>query len=226
MTTLIIIRHGETEANLRQVWQGSLDAPLTKRGERQAQAAAQGVHKLAVDLPIDRFYVSPLGRTQSTAAPIAEAIGIQPVLEDGLREFDLGDWEGRSFQELRDDEHLWERWDQDPTFAPPNGESPAMVSRRAVEVFESLADRHPAETVMAVTHGGVICNVLATFLGEGPQDWQKWHPHNCAISVLQRTDDGWTSLQVNDISHLPPDALKPEDNADYIIKENSSKGHG
>ncbi len=133
MTTLIIIRHGETEANMQKVWQGSLDAPLTERGEWQAEAAAVGVRKLADELPIDHFYVSPLGRTQRTAAPIAEAIGMQPVIEEGLREFDLGDWEGRSFQELRDVERLWERWEQDPTFTPPNGESPAMVSRQIGE---------------------------------------------------------------------------------------------
>lgn len=226
MTTLIIIRHGETEANMAKVWQGSLDAPLTERGEWQAEAAAQGVRKLADELPIDHFYVSPLGRTQRTAAPIAEAIGMQPIIEDGLREFDLGDWEGRSFQELRDQERLWERWAQDPTFTPPNGESPALVSRRSVEVFESLADRHPGETVMAVTHGGIICNVLATFVGEGPQDWQNWHPHNCAISVLQRTKDGWEPLRVNDISHLPPKALKHDDTAETIIAENKARTAG
>ncbi len=215
MTTLIIIRHGETEANIQGVWQGSLDAPLTERGECQAEAAARGVRKLSDELPIDHFYVSPLGRTQRTAAPIAEAIGKEPLIEDGLREFDLGDWEGRSFQELRDGERLWERWASDPEFAPPNGESPAMVSRRSVAVLEALADRHPGETVMAVTHGGIICNALAVFVGEGPQDWQNWHPHNCAISVLRRTENGWDAVRVNDIEHLPAKARKHEDVAAY-----------
>jgi hypothetical protein len=54
-----------------------------------------------------------------------------------------------------------------------------------------------------------------SFLGEGPQDWQKWHPHNCAISVLRRTENGWDALRVNDIEHLPAKARKDEDVAAY-----------
>ena len=215
MTTLIIVRHGETEANIQQVWQGSLDAPLTEKGERQAAAAAERLRGLRDEYPVDAFYVSPLGRTQHTAAPIAEAIGVEPTIEDGLREFDLGDWEGRAFQDLKENELLWERWAQDPTFAPPNGESPALVNRRSVAVFEELAERHPDETILAVSHGGIICNVLANWLGEGPQDWQNWHPHNCAITILRQTDDGWEALLSNDIEHLPPALRRSEDRTVY-----------
>ncbi|MCB0132640.1 MAG: histidine phosphatase family protein, partial [Caldilineaceae bacterium] len=96
MTTLIIVRHAETEANVQQVWQGTLDAPLTRRGQKQVMATAQHMAHLVQESPVDRFYVSPLPRAQRTAAGIATAIGMTPLIEAGLREFDLGDWEGRT----------------------------------------------------------------------------------------------------------------------------------
>lgn len=204
MTTIILIRHGETEANVQQVWQGSLDAPLTLRGQQQVAATAARMAVLSQEQPIHAFYVSPLPRARSTALAIAAAIRQQPTVEPGLREFDLGDWEGRSFLELKEKERLWEQWRVDPTFAPPNGESPHTFNRRAVSVIRALADAHPAQTVLIVTHGGLICNVLATWLGAGPGDWRRWEPHNCAITILQAREGEWQASLVNDISHLPP----------------------
>ena len=227
MTTLIIVRHAETEANVQQVWQGTLDAPLTRRGQKQVMATAQHMAHLVQKSPVDRFYVSPLPRAQRTAAGIATAIGMTPVIEEGLREFDLGDWEGRTFQALKDAENLWERWAVEPTFAPPNGESAASFGQRAVDIMVELADRHLGETVLIVTHGGLICNVLARWLGEGPQDWRNWEPHNCAITMLARaTNDaagGWTPTLVNSIQHLPAAARTTEDKSVYAVAEAQSE---
>ncbi len=221
-TTVILVRHGETEANVLQVWHGALDAPLTVRGRVQVQAAAAGIAALSERFPVDAFYVSPLARTRSTAAAIAAAIRLTPQVEDGLREFDLGQWEGRTFQDLRENEQLWVRWERDPGFAPPDGESPRSFNQRAVATVQALAQRHPGQTVLIVTHGGVISHVLATLVGNGPQDWELWDPHNCAISILQNdginkdgiekdgiAKDGehWRAVLINDISHLPPEAI-------------------
>lgn len=207
-TTLILIRHAETEGNVQQVWHGAMDAPLTEKGLIQAAAVAEGMAKLVEQYPVDVFYVSPLPRAQSTAEVIADTIGVQPEVEDGLREFDLGDWEGRSFSDLRESEDLWTRWEADPTFAPPQGESPLSFNRRVLGEAQSLVERHTGDTILAVSHGGFIGAFLATKLGEGPADWRRWDPHNCSINVLQ-TDDGenWRGVLVNDTSHLPEEAL-------------------
>ena len=206
MTTMILVRHGETEANVKQVWQGTLDAPLTKRGMLQVEHTAKRVAELAQEHPIDHFYVSPLPRARSTAAAIAATIRHEPAIYDGVREFDLGDWEGRTFQDLREREDLWNRWAADPSFAPPNGESPVSFATRIREAFETLAGSHPDDTVLVVSHGGVIANLLASWLGDGPQDWRSFDAHNCAVSVLEKTPRSWQGIMVNDISHLPPDA--------------------
>ena len=184
---MILVRHAETEANVSQVWHGSADAPLTERGWRQVQATARRIAELAQQYPVDAFYVSPLPRAQSTAAAIAQALRHEPRVDHDLREFDLGDWEGRSFRDLKETEKLWQRWDADPTFAPPNGESPRAFNRRALAALQTLAARHPGQTVLVVTHGGVISTVLASWFGSGPDDWRSYDPHNCAVSVLPST---------------------------------------
>ena len=209
-TRLILVRHGETEANLLQLWHGSLDAPLTPRGRRQVEATAQRFAGCVKQIQIDRLYVSPLPRARSTAAAISAAIGLPPVVEDGLREFSIGDWEGRTFRDLMDNEQLWRRWALDPTFAPPNGESPHSFGARAEEAMANLAKQNEGLTIVAVTHGGVIGSVLNAWLGDGRGDWVRWEPHNCAVSRLEWDGDRWRGVLVNDISHLPDDARAVE----------------
>lgn len=202
MTTFILVRHAETEANVRQLWYGALDAPLTERGQRQCQAVAQRIKMLQRDMPIDHLYVSPLGRARRTAEIIGQAIDLEPQVVDGLREFNLGEWEGRSFQDLHESEKLWERWAIDTSFAPPAGESPQMFHARAVAYMVELAERHPDETLLVVGHGGFICNVLSVWLGNGSDEWRKWEPYNCAITIVAGQPHAWQGLLVNDTAHL------------------------
>lgn len=213
-TRLILVRHAETEANLEQLWQGDLDAPLTHRGLLQVEATAQRLAEMHRQEPFDLFYVSPLPRAQSTAAAIAQATALPLLIEDGLREFGLGDWEGRSLRELREIEDLWGRWDVDPSFAPPNGESPVSFNRRAVQMLNELAQRHQGQNVLVVTHGAFISSVLATWLGGDPRNWRSYDPPNCAISIIALTPAGWRGDLVNDISHLPV-AARVEYQAEY-----------
>ncbi len=132
-TTLILVRHAETEANINAVWHGALDSPLTPRGQLQVAATGARFAILAPALGgIDAFYVSPLQRAQTTAAAIGAAIGMTPAIDDELSEFDLGDWEGRAMDELAAAEDLWGIWAVDANFAPPNGESPASFGMRAL----------------------------------------------------------------------------------------------
>ncbi len=216
MTTLILVRHGETEGNIQQVWHGALDSPLTTRGQLQVAATATQIAKLEHRYPITAFYVSPLPRAQHTAAAIAVAIGKRAITDSSLREFDLGEWEGRTFLELRDQENLWGRWRQDPHFMPPQGESPYSFHARVLAAMARFVGEHPAETVLVVTHGGVICNILATWLGRGPEDWRNWEPHNCAITILQHQEAQWHPVMVNDISHLPVEAILTPDTNAYL----------
>lgn len=214
MTKLILIRHAETEGNLNGVWNGVTDAPLTKRGVDQIAATAQHMASFVEAHPLDHFYVSPMGRTQATAAAISQQISMEPLVEHDLREFDLGDWEGRAMKELAEIENLWGKWDEDPTYAPPNGESPSSFQARALGIIDTLVTRHANETVLAVTHGGIIGNVLGQWFGGGQNDWARWEPHNCAISLLEFDGQAWGGTLINDIGHLPENLIV-ELNHDY-----------
>src|SRR5262245_29577891 len=109
-TRLILIRHAETEANVaNQVWQGSSDTSLTMRGELQVAATAAHVAALHRRYTVDVLYGSPLPRARRTADAISRAIGLVVQLDLALREFDLGDWEGRTFADLEDTENLSKR---------------------------------------------------------------------------------------------------------------------
>ena len=95
------------------------------------------------------------------------------------------------------------KWDADPTFAPPNGESPRSFNQRVLATFGEIAGRFPGQVVLVVTHGGVICNLLASWIGDGPDSWRRYDSPNCSISVLRQNNDDWHPLLVNDIHHLP-----------------------
>lgn len=215
VTHLYLIRHGETQANLEQRWYGALDAPLTARGVEQVAATAVYFAGSGAVMPVDAFYVSPLPRARSTAAAIAAAIGRPPVIEDGLREFSIGDWEGRTYRDLIDHEDLWGRWARDPHFAPPGGESPVTFRRRIVQTFRELVERHDGQTILTVSHGAVIASLLDIWLGGATGNWMRWDPHNCAVTLLAYNDAGWQGICVNDISHLPQAAVIDEVPAYY-----------
>jgi 2,3-bisphosphoglycerate-dependent phosphoglycerate mutase len=207
-TRLILIRHAETEANAsKKVWQGSSDTPLTMRGERQVAATAAHVATLHRRYAVDVIYVSSLPRAHRTAEAISKAIGLPVQVDHALREFDLGDWEGRTWADLEDTENLSKRWDTDPHFAPPKGESPSIFQHRVVTAFESLASVHRYHTVLVVTHGGVIRNLLGFWIGSGLDDWQRWNAGNCSITILEKRGQTWYPVVLNDTSHLPPEAV-------------------
>ena len=104
---------------------------------------------------------------------------------------------------MRYAKNLWGKWDADPSFAPPNGESPRSFNQRVLAILQELAARYPGQTILVVTHSGVICNALASWIGDGPGDWRSYDPHNCSISVLRQDNGDWQPLLVNDIGHLP-----------------------
>ncbi|MCW5857896.1 MAG: histidine phosphatase family protein, partial [Caldilineales bacterium] len=96
---MLVVRHGETAANVSGAWQGSTDSPLTERGRLQAELLAQ---RLAAEgRAVAAIHTSPLGRARQTAEILAARLGHPSILPDpGLAEFHLGEWEGLSYDAL------------------------------------------------------------------------------------------------------------------------------
>ena len=195
---LTLVRHGETSANLDGVWHGSTDTPLTQRGQQQAERVAgylEGHAETAAAI-----YSSPLRRALATARAIARALSLDPVTHSGLREYDLGDWEGRSYDSLYRNEQLWEHMKKNPDFAPHGGESPREVTVRFTAALHGIAREHPGERVIVVTHGGALSMALADLL-DG--DYRKWGRvmDNCAVSELL-LDPAPQLVRFNHTDHL------------------------
>jgi broad specificity phosphatase PhoE len=178
---LTLVRHGETSANLAGVWHGSMDAPLTDRGREQASRVARFLHGCHADA--SAVYSSPLLRARDTARAIAESLELELRIEQGLVEYHLGSWEGKTYRELHETHKLWDEMRRDPDFAPHGGESPRQVTERITAVLRRIGEDHPGERVIVVTHGGALSMALAAIL-EG--DYTRWRRvmSNCAVSEL------------------------------------------
>ncbi|HSG81027.1 MAG TPA: histidine phosphatase family protein [Gemmatimonadota bacterium] len=156
-----VMRHGETEANVGQILMGRGDSPFTEAGRRHPVEVAQHLR----DRTLSRIYVSPQARARRTAALVLETLGRPIPLETAaaLAEIDAGEFEGLSFQQVR------ERVPRDAVlggFRYPGGESWDEVQERAVEFLTSIESRHNNDAVLLVTHAGVIAGLVAGYLGE------------------------------------------------------------
>jgi len=163
MKRLFLIRHGQTDGNVALRYYGHTDIVLNERGRDQARGLAIRLsHK-----PLDRIYSSDLARAYETARIIAGGQGLDVQRSRRLREIDLGDWEGLTFEEIKArDEELVRQWMVEfETFRMPNGESVAEFRSRVEDEIKNIIAKNRDQTVAIVTHGGVTRMVLCYLLG-------------------------------------------------------------
>jgi broad specificity phosphatase PhoE len=157
---ILFVRHGETPANRARLALGRADPELTDHGRQQVEAVA----KALADEPVVAVRTSPLQRAVQTGEAIARHHGIEAQVDERLVELDYGAWDGRSFTELPPGDVA--RWREDPTFAPPGGESLTDVAGRVAGFCaELLGD----EIVVAVSHVSPI-KAGALWAIDGPQE--------------------------------------------------------
>jgi len=147
MTTLLLVRHGETDWNADGRLQGHTDRPLNAYGRRQAGELAERLASNA----LAAIYASDLARARETAEIIGARLGLAVVLDPDLRERDWGSWEGLTPRERET--------------VPFDGESPAEHRERIMRAVRRIAERHPDESVAVVTHGGSMRRVQAAVTG-------------------------------------------------------------
>ncbi len=202
---LLLLRHGETAHNAGQIALGREDVPLNERGLRQAQHLGE---ELARE-PIAAIYSSPLQRATATAAPLADALGLTVDVEDGLIEMDVGEVENQTFAELgeRFPEFLKEwRSDRVADLCMPGGESLRQVQGRAWAALETIRDRHPNDTIAAVSHNFVILTVLCQVMGIDLSAFRRVRHDLAAVSEIRLEADRATLVRMNDRCHLPNEA--------------------
>lgn len=161
MVSVYVMRHAETEANIRQVLMGREDSPFTELGWRQPVEVARQLRGLELSC----IYASPMERALRTAQLVRETLGaaIPLQVEPALAEIDAGEFTGLTFQEVR---RRVSGRGVVGMFRYPGGESWADVQARAVEFVAGMEERADGESVLLVTHAGVIAGLVADFLDE------------------------------------------------------------
>lgn len=208
-TKIIIVRHGQTEWNIRGIRQGHLDSPLTERGLAQAKALGQRLGREN----FTTLYSSDLGRAVQTAQEVANVTGHEIIRDARLRERHLGIFQGLNAEEINrkyPDERRALRT-SGPGYVIPGGESMVQQVERNVSFLDGLAQRHQGETIVVVTHGGVVSGFFRHTLAIPLEAPRRFEFVNAGLNVFAREDDAWMLLTWGDISHLAPGAASEGD---------------
>jgi broad specificity phosphatase PhoE len=197
MTHLYLVRHGATVWHAENRYAGTTDVALDPGGYAQAERLAVW----ASDARLAAIWCSPLNRARETAAPSARAAGVEPRIDERLREIDFGQIEGKTMAEA---EQLFpkeiRRFKADPaTYPMPGGEDPHQAARRAVSALRDIASAYPQERVLVVAHNTLIRLALCSLFGIPLARYRTVFPtvRNGALTEIGLADESAALLQYN-----------------------------
>jgi probable phosphoglycerate mutase len=198
-TTIVLIRHGETDWNVSGRWQGQSDHPLNTNGLNQARLLANRLKSW----PIETIYSSGLKRAAQTAAILGEGLDLQPIHDVAWRERSGGDFEGLTAPEISELNAEMPSQIRDKDWAPPGGESNTQVAGRVQGAFDRIVGDHPGKMVAIVTHGGAMIILLSLVIGL--PTGERAHisvARNTGFSIIEIGDRGPYLVRLNDVTHL------------------------
>lgn len=194
---VVLWRHGQTEWNILNRFQGHSDIPLNDVGIYQAQHAA----RLLANMTPTKIISSDLKRAHATALELAKLVNLPVLTDPNLREINGGQWEGKTGEENRAADFAnFVRWiDGDDSPAGQTGERRSEVASRVVDaITHALSDGDEGQTLVVVTHGGAARCVLGAMLQLPLTHWGAIGGlSNAAWSILQRNPRGWHLVEHN-----------------------------
>ncbi|PRR91966.1 MULTISPECIES: histidine phosphatase family protein [unclassified Bacillus (in: firmicutes)] len=188
MTTICLVRHGETDWNAAKRIQGRTDIPLNDTGKWQAEQTGLYLK----DVPWDVVISSPLTRAKETAHLILKHVDAPLVIMDDFIERDYGDAEGMSFEE---------RQQLFPDKQYPNMEPLEAIQDRMIEGIEKVRTAYPNQQVLIVAHGAAI-HALLTTLADEHLGLENTRLVNACLNYVEWKDGEWKVLDYNVVSHL------------------------
>ena len=199
-TRLCMVRHGETDWNAERRIQGQLDIPLNAKGRSQALAMARGL----ADERFAALYSSDLQRAMQTAAATASTHQLAIRREPLLRERHFGVLQSMTAEEarVRHPEASQRLAVRDTEYAFDDGESLAIFEQRIRAYLSELFRRHAGETVLVVTHGGVLDIAYRHATGMPLSSRRDFALPNAALNWLEGDAEGWRVLRWADLSHV------------------------
>ncbi|MDA8046965.1 MAG: histidine phosphatase family protein [Actinomycetota bacterium] len=205
-TSILLVRHGESipirPGETFPLVEGQGDPELDPRGVEQAERIGARLSRLRFGEKLAAIYVTNLRRTAQTAAPLARALAMEPVVEADMREVHLGEWEGGLYRvKLIEGGPVATRlmtegrWD-----VIPGAEPDEAFGGRIRAAIGRVATNHPDQLVAIFTHGGVIGRVMAEATGASPLSFSG--AANGSISEIIVMPDRWAVRTYNDTAHL------------------------
>lgn len=184
-----LVRHGECDGTGAVLHGRAAGVSLNRIGRRQAVRTAR---RLASE-PVTAVYTSPIDRAHETASILAALHDLSVIVHEAFTEIDYGDWTGRDFNELTEDE-TWRAYNiSRSATAPPHGEHPLAVQARATEALDVLRRLHHDETIVVVTHADVIRAIIAHVLGFSLENSLRLEIAPASVSTLH-LHDGWPQV--------------------------------
>jgi probable phosphoglycerate mutase len=208
-TQVIIVRHGQTDWNIKGIRQGHLDSPLTELGIAQAKALGR---RLAHE-SFSALYSSDLGRAVHTAKMIALATGHKVITDPRLRERHLGIFQGLSAEEIKTkypEEYKLHRT-RGPDYVIPGGESVRQQTERNAACLNEIAEKYFGQTIAVVTHGGVVSGFFRRTLSIPLEAPRRFEFVNAGLNVFVYDEGTWFLQTWGDVSHLGADCATEGD---------------
>jgi probable phosphoglycerate mutase len=202
--TLIVVRHGETEWNIQNRFQGRCDSPLSQRGREQSRAVGRRLE----NYPFNALIASDLGRAKETAAIIAGFTGHKVQSDPRLRERNYGILEGLLLPEIEANHGavLKRLKSNDPDFIIPEGESHRQHYDRNMDFIHEKITETPATTSVLVVHGGVLDNLFRFVSGIGLERPRCFITLNASLTILKYGffygSVRWVIETWGDVAHL------------------------
>jgi probable phosphoglycerate mutase len=199
-TMVLLVRHGKTPSTGTVLPGRAPGLHLSDVGRSQAEVAAERIAGL--DRPPVAVYASPLERTRETAQPIARALGLRVRTAKGLLECDFGSWTGKKLDRLRKLPE-WSQVQRSPsTFRFPGGESFSEMASRSWQTVVDLAEAHPGQTIVAVSHADPIKAILSNAAGAPLDMFQRLSVSPCSVSAVLIGPHGPHVLTVSSTASL------------------------
>ncbi len=200
---MFLVRHGATDnnrANPPRLQGRRGDPGLSDEGQQQAEATS----RLLAERSIEAVYVSPLLRARETAEAIARPHGLSPKLVDDLVEVDVGDWEGRAWDEIeRTDPEAYRAFMRDASIHPYlGGETFTVVQDRVVPAFQAILAENLGRTIVTVAHNCVNRAYLAHLLNMPLAKYRSIPQDNCGLNLIRYREGKTKLVTVNQIEHV------------------------
>jgi len=195
---LILVRHGETEENLKKISQGQTMGTLSSEGINQAKKLAKRFEKEKIDF----IYSSDLQRTKDTVIEMLKYHSVPIIYDRDLRERSKGKYEGRPEHEYFDD--LKESGLSEFVHTPPGGESMGDVLNRADRFIQMILDKHDEnDTILICTHGGWLNMFMSYILNLKDENIFIFHFKNSAVTIVELSKSGKARVDLlNCVKHL------------------------